>query len=200
MPRRINRTLKRSQFVAAARRIIRRRGLAAATLRRVAAEANCTTGSLTHYFSNREALLIAALRDSHGAAAARMASAAANAREGLPRLEAIVLEALPLDGDRMEVWKTRLAFWGALGGSEALRRENARRFAQWNEFLRRHLAALVPDRETLRREVILLAALVDGLAMRLVTECRTPEQIRAATPEIAAAVRLHLRALRHRYA
>ena len=42
--------------------VIATEGLRGATLRRVAAEAGCTTGALTHYFADRQALLTAALQ------------------------------------------------------------------------------------------------------------------------------------------
>src|SRR5262249_20218224 len=76
MPREVDATLRRSEFVEAAWRVIRREGLSAATLRRVASEVSFTTGALTHYFSNRQALLVQALRAAHFTAGARMMEAA----------------------------------------------------------------------------------------------------------------------------
>lgn len=200
MPKTVDLDRRRADFVNAAWRIIRKEGFRAATLRRVAAEARCTTGALTHYFNNREALLLDALRSAHSAAAERMLATARAATNSQRRLEAIVLEALPLDARRMDEWKTRLAFWDAASESEPLRRENLKRFNEWSEFLRECLTPLVPNAKAHGHEVIMLAALVDGLAMRLLTQCRNTEQLRAAAPGIIAAVRQHLETIRGRYA
>src|SRR5262247_4831207 len=105
MPKEVDATLRRSEFVEAAWRVIRREGLSAATLRRVAAEASCTTGALTHYFCNRHALLVQALRAAHFTAGARMMEAARKVKGDLRRLETIVLAALPLDAERVQEWQ-----------------------------------------------------------------------------------------------
>ena len=160
MPREVDANLKRSKFVDATWRVIRREGLAAATLRRVATEASCTTGALTHYFSNREALLVQALRTAHFAAGARMIEAARKVKGDLKRLETIVLEALPLDPERMQEWKTHITFWGEASDNEMLRQENARRFGEWGELLEQYLAPIVRRPEALKREAMLLMGLM----------------------------------------
>jgi BetI-type transcriptional repressor, C-terminal len=99
----------------------------------------------------------------------------------------------------MEEWKTRLAFWAAASESEPLRRENLKRFNEWSEFLRECLASVAPNPKARSRELMLLAALVDGLAMRLLMQCRTAEQLRTAAPEVSAAVRDYLVAVLRRY-
>src|SRR5260370_15178297 len=105
MPKEVDAKLRRSEFVDATWRVIRREGLPAATLRRVAAEASCTTGALTHYFSNREALLVQALRAAHFAAGARMVEAARKAKGDLKRLETPWLPALPLPPPPIHEWR-----------------------------------------------------------------------------------------------
>ncbi len=200
MPKTVDCDQRRAEFVDATWRIIRNEGFRAATLRRVAAEARCTTGALTHYFNNREALLLGALKRTHAAAAQRMLAAAREFASGPRELEAVVLEALPLDDQRMDEWKTRLAFWDAASESDSLRRENLKHFNEWSEFLRECLAPLEPNFRIRNREVMLLAALVDGLAMRLLTQCRTSEQLRTAAPEIVAAVRDYIEAVKQRCA
>jgi TetR/AcrR family transcriptional regulator, transcriptional repressor of bet genes len=199
MPKSVDLDQKRAEFVDATWRVIRKEGFRAATLRRVAAEARCTTGALTHYFSNREALLLDALKRAHAAAAERMLTISRKAASGPHQLEAVVLEALPLDAKRMDEWKTRLAFWDAASESEPLRRENLKRFNEWSGFLRECLTPLVSNPKARSREVMLLTALVDGLAMRLLMQCRNAAQLYAAAPEIGAAVRDYLVAMRRRY-
>ena len=199
MPKVVDAGLRRSEFVDATWRVIRKEGLPAATLRRVAAEARCTTGALTHYFSNREALLVQALRAAHFAAGARMVAAARTVRGDLKRLETLVLEALPLDAVRMNEWKTHLTFWGEACDNEKLRSENARRFAEWGQLLEEYMAPIVPGEKARRREAMLLMALIDGLALRLVLQTRRGARIQADATEVADAVRSHLRAMQARY-
>src|SRR5215510_10857436 len=131
MPKEVDAKLRRSEFVDAVWRVIRREGLSAATLRRVASEASCTTGALTHYFSNRQALLVQALRAAHFTAGARMMEAARKVDGDLQRLETIVLAASPLDDARMRESQTHRAIFDAATANERLREENARRFREW---------------------------------------------------------------------
>ena len=199
MPKVVDARLRRSEFVDATWRVIRKEGLPAATLRRVAAEARCTTGALTHYFSNREALLVQALRAAHFAAGARMVAAARTVKGDLKRLETLVLEALPLDAVRMNEWKTHLTFWGEACDNEKLRSENARRFAEWGQLLEEYMAPIVPGEKARRREAMLLMGLIDGLALRLVLQTRSGARIQADATQVANAVRSHLRAMQARY-
>ena len=199
MPKAVDLEQKRSEFAAATWRVIRNEGLAAATLRRVAAEARCTTGALTHYFPNREALLIEALRRAHFAAGTRMIASARKAKGDAKRLEALILEALPLDNERMKEWKTRLAVWGAASGNKVLRDENSRRYQEWGALLQSYLAPIVRRREDIRREAVLLMGLIDGLALRLVLHAPSGKAMRTAGLEVVAEAQFYLKALQDRY-
>src|SRR5262249_23298055 len=152
--------LRRSEFADATWRVIMDEGLSAATMRRVAAETSCTTGALTHYFANREALLVEALRRAHVAAGARLIEAARKASGDLARLETILVEALFLDSQRMKEWKTRLTVWAAASDNDTLRRENSRRYQEWNELLERYLAPIVSSGAAVRREAIIIMGLI----------------------------------------
>jgi TetR/AcrR family transcriptional regulator, transcriptional repressor of bet genes len=199
MPKEVDVQAKRSEFAEAAWLLMRDGGLPAATLRRVAAETRCTTGALTHYFPSREALLVEALRCAHFAAGARLMAAVRNVSGDLKRLEAILLEALPLDVERMKEWKTRLAVWAAASGNQILREENSRRYQEWGALLERYLNPIVRRRSALQREVVLLMSLVDGLALRLVLHAPRGARMRSAVAEVASDVRFHLRCLQARY-
>ena len=123
MPKIVDAAAKRAELVEASWEVIARDGLRGATLRRVAAAAGCTTGQLTHYFPGRHDLLVEALRAVHFAAGARMVAAEERARGPRERLEAVLLESLPLDTTRLREWRVWLAFWG-----EAM---HERRLAAW---------------------------------------------------------------------
>ena len=54
-----DREAKSGELIAAARTVIGREGYAGASLRKVAEEAGVTTGAVSHYFENREAMVVA---------------------------------------------------------------------------------------------------------------------------------------------
>jgi AcrR family transcriptional regulator len=199
LPKEVDARQKRSEFAETAWLLMRDEGLPAATLRRVAAETHCTTGALTYYFPSREALLVEALRRAHFAAGARLIAAVRNVSGDLKRLETILLEALPLDLERMKEWKTRLAVWAAASGNQILREENSRRYQEWSALLKRYLRPIVPRPDALHRETVLLMGLVDGLALRLVLHAPRGARMRSAVAEVVSDLRFHLRSLQARY-
>jgi len=167
LPKTVDRREKRAEFVAASWNVIASEGLRAATLRRVASEAGCTTGSLTHYFANRRSLLIDSLRTAHFEAGARMQKAADAATTPFDRLEAVLMEALPLDPARMREWRVWLAFWAESMSDPGLAKENARRYAEWRSLVFDLVRPLVADAKHAEHEVDRLIALVDGLGLQL---------------------------------
>ncbi len=167
MPKAVDRTEKRAEFVAASWNVIASEGLRAATLRRVASEAGCTTGSLTHYFPDRRSLLTASLRSAHFQAGARMLKAAKQASTDFARLEAVLSEALPLDALRMREWRVWLAFWAESMNDPELAEENSRRYAEWRSMLSDIVSPLVANSADVDREVDHLIALIDGLGLHL---------------------------------
>ncbi len=68
MPKVVDHDARRAAIVEAALRVIAGAGLENATVRRIAHEAVSTTGLVTHYFANKDEILIAALRHVHRAA------------------------------------------------------------------------------------------------------------------------------------
>lgn len=167
MPKAVDRTEKRAEFVAASWNVIASEGLRAATLRRVASEAGCTTGSLTHYFPDRRSLLVNSLRSAHFEAGTRMLKAAERASNDFERLEAVLFESLPLDAPRMREWRVWLAFWAEAMNDPELALENQRRYAEWRNLLSDVVSPLVSASATLESELDLLIALVDGLGLQL---------------------------------
>jgi AcrR family transcriptional regulator len=164
MPKVVDHDAKRAQLVAAASRVIAQQGLAAATLRTVANAAGCTTGLLTHYFRDRHALLVAALRSAHEAAALRMFQRANAERNPLRRLRAVLHEALPLDDSRLAEWRIWLAFWSEAVNDRALRVENEQRTEEWTALLRLLAAPVSGPSPLVAAE---LGALIDGLGLQV---------------------------------
>ena len=94
MPRTVDPVERRAAVAAAARAVIAREGLDGTTVRRVAAEAGSSTTVVTHYFADKEALLLAAVQDAYAALAARMRTHVERGPGGLPTLRAVLREAL----------------------------------------------------------------------------------------------------------
>jgi AcrR family transcriptional regulator len=183
MPKIVDPEVKRAEFVAASLTVIAAEGLSGATLKRVAAQAGCTTGALTHYFADRGELLVDALRGAHYAAGLRMVTAASLATSDVERLNVVLLEALPLDELRLSEWKVWLAFWSATSGDPVLAAENSRRYDEWRELLETVLTPLARDMEEMRAEAALLIGLVDGLGLRIALFRGSPEDLKAAQTE-----------------
>ncbi|TLW92079.1 TetR/AcrR family transcriptional regulator [Saccharomonospora piscinae] len=102
MPRTVDHGERRAALVEALLRVVERQGLAAATMRAVAAEAGMSLRLVQYYFDTKAALLNAALehleRRSHDRWNARLASLPARptARD---HVEQFLAEALPTDGE-----------------------------------------------------------------------------------------------------
>ncbi len=151
----------------------------AATVRRIAEEAGCTTGRITHYFADKEEVLVAALRQVHRAAGQRML-AAIEQRSGLEALRAVLAEALPLDQERVVEWRVWLAFWGSAATSISLQAEQHQRYREWRTLLKRVLAAAqqdgqLPASNDLDRLVDQIVALVDGFGLQGVLDRQHPQ-------------------------
>ncbi len=192
MPKSVNPSQKRAEFVAASWDVIAAEGLRAATLRRVAAEAGCTTGALTHYFADRRALLTDALRAAHSQAGARMLEAARRTPSDLERLKAVLLEALPLDEPRLREWRVWLAFWAASMNDAELSEENALRYAEWRGLLLEVVGPLTRNASQTEQEVAHLVALVDGLGLRLARHTEGDAALEAQQRECAATLMRYL--------
>ncbi len=192
MPKSVDPSERRAELVAASCEVIATEGLKGATLRRVAAEAGCTTGALTHYFSDRRSLLIDALRAVHYQAGQRMAEAAKRASSDLERLTAVLLEALPLDAPRLREWRVWLAFWAESMNDAELAEENARRYAEWRALLQEVVGPLTRNATQTEQEVAQLVALIDGLGLRVARHTEGDAALEAQQRECAATLMHYL--------
>ena len=175
MPKVVDHAQRRRELVAATWAVVAAEGIEAATVRRIADEAGCTTGRITHYFADKEEVLVAALRQVHRAAGKRML-AAIGARSGLAALRAVLAEALPLDQERILEWRVWLAFWGSAATSASLQAEQHQRYREWRALLKRVLAtAQLPAEIDLDRLVDQIVALVDGFGLQGVLDPQDPQ-------------------------
>lgn len=177
VPKVVDQTERRTQVAAAARAVIARDGLEGASVRRVAAEAGSSTTVVTHYFADKDALLLAAVEDAYAAVAARALAKAESGLTGLPGLRMILLEALPLDAERRAEARVWIAFWAAATIREELRPVQTKGYRIWQEVVSRMLVAAeargqIRSGLDLVREGEQLMCLVDGLLLQSILEPR----------------------------
>jgi TetR/AcrR family transcriptional repressor of bet genes len=168
MPKIVDHAERRRELVEASWDVIANDGIESLTMRRVASAAGCTTGRISHYFSNREELLSSALRAAHDEAERRMITIAKSALPAKERLKLVAYEGLPLDAVRLREWKVWIVFWAAAASSSSLSDHNRTRYRGWRNLL----VGLFADIESLSKSesetrVDELLALIDGLGIRI---------------------------------
>ncbi|MCA3753094.1 MAG: TetR family transcriptional regulator C-terminal domain-containing protein [Phenylobacterium sp.] len=167
MPRLVDHDARKGELLDASLALVASEGIEAASLRRLARAADCTTGAITYYFEGRDALLVAMLRRAHQTTGARMLRAAGRGASPRDRLWAVLMEALPLDPERLAEWRVWLAFWGAAAGHPELIEENQARYAEWRVLLQSLVQDMAGDRAELSLRVDALMGLVDGFGVQI---------------------------------
>jgi AcrR family transcriptional regulator len=98
----------REEIVEAARRVIKKNGIAGATLDAVAIEVGLTKAALYYYYPSKEALFFDVMFGSFSAQACAIQTGVENARDGGEALAAIIRETVKLYADHLDDF--RLAF------------------------------------------------------------------------------------------
>lgn len=195
MPKLVDAERRRRELAEAVWRVIRRDGVAAASVRAVAREAGTSMGALRHWFATQDELLHFAMTLVMERARARAEAVVATGGPLVPRLLRVLEEALPLDDERRaeaEVW---LALTGRALVDPGLAELRDRSAAELHAFCTQVVRALVVE-GTARADLDVdlegerLYAVVDGLAVHAVT--RPWALPPARTREVLAA---HLAAL-----
>jgi AcrR family transcriptional regulator len=162
---------RRAELTDAAARLIARSGIEAATMREVAAEAGLTTGALTHYFADKQELLLTTFQ----ASLARRRSLRPPAVGSPPAalLLASLEGALPLDGDRRLHWLVTIACCSLAPGDPELGRAQRQAYEEFAGYVaglahacgltRRHGVADAADVADVAAQLI---AVADGIAMQ----------------------------------
>jgi AcrR family transcriptional regulator len=195
MPKIVDWDARRDEILSATWRVIARDGIARATIRAIAREANCSRGILAHYFDDKADILGSALVMSHRRVAARMDARAAGLT-GLDALRVTMLEALPLDEQRDLEAQIEISFWGRALGNPALRDLQHSEFDRFRDRLRRHLREAAKLGQLATGIDIDLAAhqlvvLIDGLSAErvLYPDRVTPERQQLMLAELLASFR-----------
>ena len=165
MPKIIDHDTRRRELVEASWNVIAEEGLEGLTMRKIATAANCTTGRITHYFANREALVLASLQSAYDASAVRLNAVIAADFEPVEKLRRAVEETLPLDRQRLREWKVWIAYWTAATTDPTLAQQNDTNHDRWLEAMMPLVHDVAPACDV-RHETYLLLGLIDGLGLR----------------------------------
>ncbi|MEV0346833.1 TetR/AcrR family transcriptional regulator [Nonomuraea sp. NPDC050680] len=171
MPKIVDHDERRREVLSAARRVIVRDGIDAATTRAIAKEAGYSNGVLAHYFADKDEILLSALRQSHQRIRERLTRKTEGAT-GLAALRELLLDNLPLDAERTQETRLEVSFWSRSLASERLAEVQRAEAAELRDAVRtllgeaRAAGELTTD-ENLDDITERLLALVDGLSLHL---------------------------------
>jgi AcrR family transcriptional regulator len=185
---------RRIEVVNAAWRVIVREGLDRASMRAIAQELGSSTGVVTHYFRDKEDLILFALERVFENVLEDM-KVCTKGRQGIDRLEQMILTALPLNISDKDDWKVWVAFLGYSIGREHLVQEHRKRYDFLRQIISQELAELqaanlIRAGLDLALEANALIALVDGIGTGVVI---CPEQFSAEQQQYL--VQRHINAL-----
>jgi AcrR family transcriptional regulator len=172
---RLSRSDRRDAIVAAALAVARRKGLAATTVRDVAAEMGTSSGLVHHYFESMDDVLAAAFAQVAEADLARSAAEMAAADSPIAALAAFFRTYAPADADwAFQLW---LDAWAEAGRRPAIQATSRRLNLAWQRLLEQtiqdgvaagHFDAADPGAAAWR-----ILSLVDGLALQVVAHGTT---------------------------
>jgi TetR/AcrR family transcriptional repressor of bet genes len=168
MPRLVDRDQQRLELAWAACRAIASKGIERVTIRDVAAEAGRSTGMVTHYFADKESLLVAALTTATEACHARLLK---RALADPTNLRGVLSESLPLNAQVRLEWAVWVNYWATAATSGTLGAEQRRHYNSWHLIIEGVLTAL-KETGRIRDEIEpaaaadLLMTIVDGLGLR----------------------------------
>lgn len=164
MPKIVDHEQRRTQIAKAAARIIAERGIDSVTMVAIGEAAGVTTGAVTHYFEDKDQVILAALRWADGA----MQRRAARAFEEHEDVVSIALAALPSDRESRIEWLVWTVFSDRATRDATLMAEQRRRDRAWQQLAESVLGELCaqglvrPDID-LETEASLAVALIDGI-------------------------------------
>lgn len=171
---------RRLEVTEAAWRVIIREGLDRASMRAIAQELGSTTGVVTHYFRDKDELMLFALERVFENLFRDM-EASKKLQSGIGRLEEMIFAALPFEPSGVQGWQVWVAFLGYAIGREKLLQEHQKRYNLLRQIICQELAdlqvaKLIRNGVDLTLEANALIALVDGIGMGCVI---SPEQFHA---------------------
>lgn len=160
MPKKVDPTERRKTFTLSAIDVIAEKGLEAVRLKDIAKASGVTTGSLTHYFNDKDQVIAAAL-DEVVTSALHQAN-----RPGIPLID-MLAAFLPLDAKSQKAARVWLAYFGRAIGNPTLSDMHRQYYAEFQSQLIERLKR-EPTIPAERRALVADAAIaiVDGLLVR----------------------------------
>lgn len=167
MPKIVDHNERRQAVIQATWRVIARQGIANATTREIAREADCSSGILAHYFEDKADIMASAMLAAHQEVLVR----ADPKLTGLASLRQHMLECLPLDERRRFLAVIEASFWGQAVGNERLIEVNSNELDNLRDRLRVRLVEARDDDELkpgtdIEAVVVELHVLMDGLSIQ----------------------------------
>lgn len=173
---------RRIEVSAAAWKVIVREGLDRTSMRAIARELDCTTGVVTHYFRDKQELILFAL-DRVTEKIKQAMGEVAEQPISVERLIKMLCAFLPLDDKRQEILKVWVAFLGYAVGRESLMLEHQASAGELREVIMQELKTLQSANQ-IRQDIDAgveansLLALVNGIALDSLIQknCLNPKQ------------------------
>ncbi len=159
-----------AQVLRAARACIVALGYERFTMRDIAERAGVSTGTVVHYFRDKESVLEAALLGKIQDTGIAFRAALAGAQTAREQLERLVEASLPATDEVRDEWRLWLTFWGEATRNPRLRAVSERQHQRWTRFLGRIVREGVAAGEFApvgaEATATQIAALVDGMAVQ----------------------------------
>ena len=170
MPKIVDHDQRRQVLVEAAWRCIARDGIDNVTVRDIARESGFSSGTLAHYFKNKDAILRSALERADDNIRDRIAAMPADL-DPMLALATVLREALPLDDERTFELTLDVNFWARALNQPALRRLQHADHDAWRARVTQSVEAAqatgqLPPATPSADLTDLLIAFVDGLGLQ----------------------------------
>ena len=158
MPKIVDRVERRAAIAAAAAGAIADEGIEAVTMKGIAARAGVTTGAVTHYFNDKDEVILAALLFVDAAMRSRLDVAFERSESPVDAL----LAALPNDPASRRDWRVWRVFTDAASRSDLLMSHYREANAAWLDTAM-HVLAEQLERRPDERDAQLVVAVVDSI-------------------------------------
>lgn len=139
MPKIVDHDERRNHIAHAVLDVVAREGVRGVTIRQVAEEADWSVGVISHYFEDKQALLIAALRAATETVGRRMMETVA-IKDPIERIRALLEAGMPLDAERTATCRIFYYFQAEGVVDEALSAELARNYGAWRSGVRKAIS------------------------------------------------------------
>lgn len=171
MPKIVDHQQRRNEICDAVLSLIAETGTRAVTTRAAASAAGWSTGAVSHYFPNRDELMLGAFRRAahlQGVELKRLLSAPD--LDPMEKLHATIESTLPLDARRIALTRVFLDYYAETNAIEKTHDEVKKYLSNWRSVVSRiidecRLEGLISTNRSSEVLAIELVALTDGLAM-----------------------------------